>query len=289
MSGRSLTAELAELVGRQARRALAAVRDPRARALRRRRRARRSVVLRSGITLAAGTITAMIGSTSALEISEVAAGSVTALLAVGAGAAGVRLVRLHRSPLPPPPQEPPAALPPPRSAAREPMARLSRAEAGLHDLFAVLERERRGVAVVDPATIEATRSALAEATGELRGTAEALQAVERAAQAAGAAQRPGLLAASDALRGRLDEGVDEVCGLVSAAGAVVSAAASEHRPDALADATDRLTGLAEGLREVSHRAESPGLSRIAGQDRGVAGRVASRPDAGPAGSAGTSR
>ncbi|HEX2301037.1 MAG TPA: hypothetical protein VHH34_21435, partial [Pseudonocardiaceae bacterium] len=128
MSGRSLAAELAELVGQQARQALAAVRDPRARALRRRRRVRRSVVLRSGTTLVAGTITALVGSTAALEISEVAAGSVTALAALGAGAAWVRLVRLHRSPLPPAPQPPPAALPPPGSAAREPLVRLSRAE-----------------------------------------------------------------------------------------------------------------------------------------------------------------
>jgi hypothetical protein len=137
------------------------------------------------------------------------------------------------------------------------MVRLARAETGLAELLAVLERPRHGVAVVAPQTLQATRSALAEAAAELRGTAEAIRAVERAtgaASAASTAQRAGLLDAVAALRSQLDEGVDEVCSLVSAAGAVVSAAGSEHRPAALVEATDRLTGLAEGLREVSHPA-----------------------------------
>lgn len=259
VSGRSVTGELAELVGQQARRALAAVRDPRARALRRRRRARRAAGLHSGIALVAGMITAVIGSTGALELSEVVAGSVTAVFALGAGAAGFRMVRLYRTPLPPEPQAPAAALPPPGSAAREPLIRLARAEAGLADLLAVLERPRHGVAVVAPETIDSTRAALAAAAAELRGTAEAIRAVERAAGAAAGttggstAQQAGLLDAVTALRSQLDNGVDEVCGLVSAAGAVVSAAGPEHRPAALTDATDRLTGLAAGLRELPHR------------------------------------
>ena len=269
MSGRSVTAELAELVGQQARRALAAVRDPRARALRRRRRARRAAGLTAAIALVTGTVTAVIGSSGALELSEVLAGSVTAVFALGAGAAGVRMVRLYRTALPPASQAPAPVLPPPGSAAREPLIRLARAEAGLADLLAVLERPRHGVAVVAPETIESTRAALAKAAAELRGTAEAIRAVERAADATSgttdaaggsaasgvvAVQRAGLLDAVTALRHQLDQGVDEVCGLVSAAGAVVSATGREHRPTALADATDRLTGLAAGLRELPHRA-----------------------------------
>ncbi|MGH3909546.1 MAG: phage shock envelope stress response protein PspM, partial [Pseudonocardiaceae bacterium] len=194
MSGRSVTAELAELVGQQARRVLAAVRDPRAKALRRRRRARRAAELHSGIALIAGAVTAVIGSSGAVELSEVAAGSVTALAVLGAGAAGVRLVRLHRRPLPPV-QDPPPALPPRGSAAREPLIRLAEAEAGFGDLLAVVAR-RHGVAEVPLEALVSAKAALVEAAAELRGTAEAIRAVERAAGASASdkstAQRAGL-------------------------------------------------------------------------------------------------
>lgn len=261
MPRRPLTAELIELVGQQARRVVAAVRDPRAKALRRRRRARRAIVLRSGVALVAGTVTAVIGSSDAVELSEVAAGSVAAAAALGAGMAGARLVRLYRSPLPPPRETRTAALPPLDSAAREPMVRLAAAEAGLTELLAVLERPRHGIAAVPLEALESTRVALAEAAAQLRGTAEALCAVERAAAGdfvtdpSGMAveRRTGLVDAVAALRRQLDEGVAEVCGLVSAAGAVVTAADPENRPAALAEATDRLIGLAAGLRELPPR------------------------------------
>ncbi len=102
------------------------------------------------------------------------------------------------------------------------------------------------------------KAALVEAAAELRGTAEAIRAVERAAGASASdnkstTQRAGLLDAVAALRGQLDEGVAEVCGLVTAAGAVVAAARPETRPAALTEATDRLTGLADGLRELRPR------------------------------------
>ncbi|MGQ0775022.1 MAG: phage shock envelope stress response protein PspM [Pseudonocardiales bacterium] len=259
MPRRPLAAELMELVGQQARRVVAAVRDPRAKALRRRRRARRAIVLRSGVALVAGTVTAVIGSSAAVELSEVAAGSVATAAALGAGLAGARLVRLYRSPLPPPQETP--ALPPLDSAAREPMVRLAAAEASLAELLAVLERPRHGIAAVPPEALGSTRVALAEASAQLRGTAEALRAVERAAASDSVAdpagmtigRRTGLADAVAALRRQLDEGVDEVCGLVTAAGAVVTAADRENRPAALTDATDRLIGLAAGLRELPPR------------------------------------
>ncbi|MGH3929358.1 MAG: phage shock envelope stress response protein PspM [Pseudonocardiaceae bacterium] len=258
MSRRPLTAELMELVGQQARRVVAAVRDPRTKALRRRRRARRAIVLRFGVTLVAGTVTAVIGSSAAVELSEVAAGSVAAVAALGAGMAGARLVRLYRIPLPPPQQAPAAALPPLDSAAREPMVRLAAAEASLADLLAVLERPRHGIAAVPPEALESTRVALAEASAQLRGTAQALRAVERAAAGdtvtdTATGSRAGLVDAVAALRRQLDEGVNEVCGLVAAAGAVVTAADPENRPAALAEATDRLSGLAAGWRELPPR------------------------------------
>jgi hypothetical protein len=205
-------------------------------------------VLHSGIALVAGAVTAVIGSSPGLELSEVAAGSVTALAGLAAATAAVRLIRLHRVPLPPQ-RGAPATLPPPGSAAREPMVRLADAHAALTDLLGVLARSRHGVVMVAAETLESTRAAFAEATTELRGTADAIRALERAASGG-----PELLDAVTALRAQLDEGVDEACGLVSAAGAVVAAAGTDHRPAALAEATDRLTGLAEGLRELPRRA-----------------------------------
>jgi hypothetical protein len=245
----SISGELAELVNERARRAVAAVRDPRAKARRRRRRARRALLRHSVVALIAGPVTAVIGATPALELSEVVAGSVTGLAAFGAVAAGLRLARLHRSPLPPA-KQPPPALPPPGSVAREPMVRLAEAEAGLTDLLAVLARQRHGVAVVPLEALESARSALAEAAVELRGTAEAICAVERAAGAEGTGPQSGLREAVVGLRRQLDAGVAEVSGLVAAAGTVVAAAGSQTRPAALAEATDRLSGLAEGLREL---------------------------------------
>lgn len=205
--------------------------------------------------MAAGAVTVVIGSSAAVELSEIAAGSMTVAAALGAGMAGARLVRLYRIPLPPPQEAPVAALPPLDSAAREPMVRLAAAEAGLADLLAVLERPRHGIAVVPPEALESPRAALAEASAQLRGTAEALRAVERAAASDAATDMatgpsPRLADAVVALRRQLDEGVDEVCGLVTAAGAVVMAADPENRSAALADATDRLIGLAAGLREL---------------------------------------
>lgn len=240
MQPRPRGSELAEQAGR----VVAKVRDPRARALRQRRRARRATVVRSGVTLVGAAVTAVIGSTGALELSEVLAGAFTVAVGLRAVTAGARWARLRRTPLPPAAAPP---LPPRDSAAHEPLARLADAEAALDDLLAVLARPRAGVAVVAPETLDSTRAAVAEAAAGLRGTADALRAVERVARE----RRDELTGAVAALRRDLDRGVDEVWDLVTAVGEVVTAAGPQQRPGALTEATDRLAGLARGLRDLA--------------------------------------
>lgn len=229
-------------------RIVAAARDPRAKALRRRRRARRAVVARSGIAVVAGTATAVVGQVPALELSEIAGGSVTALAILGAGTAGVRLARMLRTPLPGPPAPP---LPPWGSAAREPMQRLAAAEASLTDLLEVLARPRAGGPLLSEEGIRSTREAADRALESLRATADSVLAVERAVASAPAPEREALSQAAEGLARQLQEGADEVGALVAAAGRAVVAGGAEVPPAELTEATDRLAGLAAGLRELA--------------------------------------
>lgn len=196
-----------------------------------------------------GTVTATLGALpGVLEVSEIAGGSVTALALLGAGTAGIRALRLHRTPLPAPASPP---LPPAGSAARVPLARLASAEAALDELLALLARPRHGAATLSPDSAASIRDAAAEAGVTLRGTAQSLQAVERTVPTAPPGERAALAEAVYLLAGRLDEGVDELSRLVSVAGQVVAASSTGSPQARLTEATDRLAGLAAGLREIA--------------------------------------
>lgn len=249
VSRRPLPFELAEMIGQQVRWAIASVRDPWARALRRRRRARRFAAVYAGTAALAGTVTATLGSLpGVLEVSEIAGGSVTALALVGVGTAGIRALRLHRIPLPAPASPP---LPPSGSAARAPLARLASAEAGLDELLALLTRPRHGAAALSPDSATSIRDAAADVGVTLRATAESLQAVERTVSTAPPGERAALADAVHLLVQQLDEGVDELSRLVSAAGHAVAAGSTGTPQARLTEATDRLAGLAAGLRELA--------------------------------------
>ncbi|MQA14467.1 MAG: hypothetical protein GEV09_09920 [Pseudonocardiaceae bacterium] len=246
-------AALGELVGQQVRRAVAAVRDPRAKALRRRRRARRALVLRSGAAAVAAAVTAVIGEAPGLEFGEIATGSVAGFALLGSGAAGVRLMQLRRTPLPeaPTPPAPAPPLPPRGSAVRRPLQRLAAAEASLADLLAVLARPRPGGPLLAAEGVRATREAAAGAIASLRRTAESAVAVERALAGAPAGEREALSQGVDGLHRQLEEGTDDVSALVAAAGRAVAAGEAEVPWAELTDATDRLAGLAAALRELA--------------------------------------
>lgn len=242
---------LGEFVGKQVRRAVAAVRDPHAKAVRRRRRARRALVLRSGVAAVAGAITVTIGEAPGLELGEIATGSVTGFALLGAGAAGARLMQLRRTPLPEPPVPPAPPLPPRGSAARESLQRLAAAEASLADLLGVLARPRPGGSLLSDDGIRSTRNAAARAIASLRTTADSVLAVERATGSAPAGEREALSQAVEGLRRRLAEGTDEVSALVAAAGRAVAAGEAEAPRAELTDAKDRLAGLAAALHDLA--------------------------------------
>lgn len=216
-------AELARRARSRAERehALAVVR--RERVLRRSRRA-----LPAGVAVAGG-------SGAALLLAVEPTGLLVTLAAAGAARAAVAARRLHRPP--PVPAAPPALTPGPpppphpRSAAFPPVRRLEHARGALHSLLPLVGPGCREAA-------EEAWQAAAEADTALRWQAARLAAAEpyRGVD-------PQVLAA-------LEAGVNAQERLVQAVADLVAAGADPHGADRLQDITDRLHGLAAGLREV---------------------------------------
>jgi hypothetical protein len=175
---------------------------------------------------------------------------VTGLVIFGAMSirTGVRLRRLQQMPAPPPRR----ALPSRTSVTHQPMRRLSRAESALHGLLEQLGSKQGGIGVGEQSLAEA-RATAADAARSLHGLADRIAAVERARDAAPAAERPELASAVGVLAEQLDGGIDSYSGLVAAAGKAVAARGSglSGPQAALTDATDRLAGMASALRELS--------------------------------------
>jgi hypothetical protein len=159
------------------------------------------------------------------------------LLAVGAAATtrvAVALVRLRRPPaVPPPPPALPAGPPPPhpRSAAFPAVRRLEQVRGALGSLLPLVGPAGREVA-------EEAWAAAAENDTALRWQAARLAAAE---------PHRGVDAAELA---RLEAGVLAQEGLVQAVADLVAASADPAAGGRLEDVTDRLHGLAQGLREV---------------------------------------
>ena len=234
----------------QVRARLAQWRDPRARALRKRKRAVRSTTVWAGAGLTTGTGAAVVDAAVAAPGASVpiliGAAVVTGATAI---ASGVRAWRLHREPLPEPVRVP-EALPPRDSQAREPVRRLAEAEDTLRELLTQLGRG----ALVPPDSVEHSRRTGAEAAAALRDVSAQLQAVERARDHAPAADRAALAAGVRGLRLQLDEGIEGYCALVAAAGRVLAASSTAGPRHDLVDATDHLAALAVALRELSPHA-----------------------------------
>ncbi|MGW0519331.1 phage shock envelope stress response protein PspM [Crossiella sp. NPDC003009] len=234
------------------RRKVAAWQDPRAKLLRRRRRASRSLAFRSTLAALTGGVAFFIGGNPAvLEWSEIGFGSVAVLSAAGAVSAGVKSIRLHRTPLPAAAAPPPPPLPPSGSMAREPMQRLATAESNLDELLRQLSAPHNGLAPLSLETVEYSRATAAEAASAVRAVAQQLRAVELARDSAPALERGHLADEVRRLRNELDEGVDGYCGLVATAGRAVAASSTAAPRQALEDATDHLAGLAAALRELA--------------------------------------
>jgi hypothetical protein len=253
------------------RKKLAAWRDPRARMLRRRRRVKKA-------TAAGAATTGIFGGGSVLSFTLPVEPGMTETLfdASGAGLAGLALVaglgtisgvlkyrRLMRTPLPEPAPEP-VELPPHGSQAREPMLQLRDAEQSLHGALSQLTTAGAGAGGDSVADARATASSAAAA---LRQVAERLCAVEAAMQHSPEADREALRADVQRLRTELDEGVEGYGRLLAAAGRAVAASGAPEQKDLMQDATDRLAGLAAGMRELSGSGSS-GLA-LEPESRGI--------------------
>ncbi|GAA3435677.1 phage shock envelope stress response protein PspM [Kutzneria kofuensis] len=228
-------------------------RDPRAKLLRRRRRAKRSTAAWSGAT-ALGGVWVGIDAAHAELFSTVGGFTsmiVTALFLYCTSGSVRKLVTLQRQPLPPA-VPPPVRLPPAGSAAREPMRRLAEAEASLAELLVQLGTPRPGGLAPLPAeSLAHAQESATEAATALRAVAAQLAAVERARTIAPASQRGPLDQGITDLRRRLDEGLDGYLALIGTAGQAVIASSPVSPNEALLDASDRLSGLASALRELS--------------------------------------
>ncbi len=246
------------------RKKLAALRDPRMRLLRRRRRARRAFVASSTATgvFGGGALLAfspqILGeplqafTAGLLDVSGAGLGAMALATGAAAVGAGARYRRLKHTALPPPAPDP-VALPPVGSRAREPMQRLRDGEQSLHEVLAQLAAPAAGV---PQESVADAGAAAGEAAAFLRGVADRLCAVEGALPHAPPAERAALEADVERLRRELDEGVDGYGSLVAAAGRAVAAsgAATARHPEqrrAVQDATDRLAGLAAALHDLA--------------------------------------
>jgi hypothetical protein len=237
---------------------IGAAMDPRARMLRRRRRA-----LRWGLIFAVGCvfwvlITALLASWT----TPVWALLITGLIAAGEAVPATLLLLRYRwlRSIPLPAQRPGATrrLPPPGSAARPAMSALGTAERGLFSLLGVLERGR-----LLPAAEIADLTAAAEKTSAaMAATAAEVASMEHTVQLSpdsGEYLRPTI----DAFVAQLDSGVRQYNEMVTAAaqlvvsangGPAVSPLSAQRHRDELTGATDRLMGWAAAFDELARLA-----------------------------------
>lgn len=238
---------------------LAQWRDPRARLVRQRRRAKFATTTGAVATgtFGAGSVASFSPQFLDYQVDEFVAmvmtasgfglSALTAMTGAGTVGMAMRYRRLKRTPMPEPAPAP-VELPPPDSEAREPMRRLRDAEQSLHEALAQLNRA--GVGGGSSAVADA-RATADDAAAALRQVAARLRAVEAAMPHAPEADQEALRSDVLRLRQELDDGVDSYGGLVAAASRTVAASGAPEQKHLLQDATDRLAGLASALRELS--------------------------------------
>jgi hypothetical protein len=248
--GQTVTEQLRGPVADTVRTKVHGWRDPRAKMLRRRRRAKRATVAWSGATVLGG-VWIGVEHAALFGFAGVTAMIVTALFLYCLVGSARKTIMLHRQALPAA-APPPVRLPPGGSVAREPMRRLAEAEASLAELLVQLGTPRPGGLAPLPAeSLAHAQESAAEAATALRAVAAQLTAVERARDIAPMSQRGPLELGVTDLSRRLDEGLDGYLALIGTAGQAVIASSAGSPNEALLDASDRLSGLASALRELS--------------------------------------
>lgn len=218
--------------------------DPAAKLARRKRRTSRVFTLWLVLTLLSAlfAVTGYFGVLGGAAGVEGALKGIIGLLIFGTFGvrSGLKLRSLHR--VQRSQRAEPPALPPAGSGAREPMRRLGECESNLTELLGNL-----------PAHASEPRATADDAAAMLRHLADRIQAVERARDNSPPAERAELDSDLATLETQLQDGVSAYGGLVAAAGRAVAASSAATDMESLTEATDRLAGLAAGMRDLRSR------------------------------------
>jgi len=248
--GVDTAADLSDLVARK----ISAAADPRARMLRRRRRA-----LRWGVIFAVGclfwiAVTAVLAAWGWFALLLEITGAVAVVMAVPATLLLLGYRWLRAEPLPVPRPANTRRLPPPGSAARPAMYALGASERGFVSLLGVIERG--GMLPADE--IRDLAAAATKTSAAMAATAAEVVSMERAAQSS-ESSRSYLVPTINAFTAQLSAGVRQYNEMVTAAAQLVSSAnggtggvgPAQHRyREELVSATDRLMGWAQAFDEL---------------------------------------
>ncbi len=246
--GLNTAAELSDLVAQK----ISATADPRARLLRRRRRA-----LRWGLIFAAGclfwaVVTMLLAAWGWFALLLEITGLIAVVQAIPATLLLLRYRWLRSEPLPSPRPANVRRLPPPGSAARPAMYALGASERGFFSLLGVMERG----SMLPTAEIRDLTAAVNKTSAAMAATAAEVVSMERAAQYS-ESSRSYLVPAINAFTAQLSAGVRQYNEMVTAAAQLVSSAnggdvsaGSQRYRDELAGATDRLAGWAQAFDEL---------------------------------------
>jgi MFS family permease len=250
--GLDTAADLSELLAAK----ISAAADPRARLLRRRRRA-----LRWGLIFTVGcvfwaVVTSVLAAWGWFALLLQITGFIAAVQAIPATLLLLRYRWLRSEPLPAPRPGPRLArarrLPPPGSAARPAMSALGASERGFFSLVGVIERG----AMLPAAEIRDLTAAANRTSAAMSSTAAEVVSMERAAHHS-ESSRSYLMPTINAFTAQLSAGARQYNEMVTAAAQLVSSvnggaglvASPRYRAE-LVEATDRLLGWAQAFDEL---------------------------------------
>lgn len=230
---------------------ISAATDPRARLLRRRRRALRWGLIFSAGCLFWAVVTAVLAAWGWFVLLLVITGSISVVQAIPATLLLLHYRWLRGEPLPAQRAVSSRRLPPLSSAARPAMSALGASERGFFSLLGVIERGN----LLPAAEIRDLTTAANKSAAAMAATAAEVVSMERAADST-PQSRSYLVPTINAFTTQLSAGVRQYNEMVTAAAQLVSSAnngppvSRQHYRDELVGATDRLVGWAQAFDEL---------------------------------------
>ncbi|CAM4270621.1 hypothetical protein MB901379_01792 [Mycobacterium basiliense] len=235
-------------------RRISAATDPRARLLRRRRRALRWALIFTAGCVFWGLVTAVLAAWGWFALLLQVTGAIAVVQVIPATLLFFRYHWLRSEPLPAQRPASTRRLPPPGSAARPAMSALGASERGFFSLLGVMER---GV-LLPPAEVQELTDAANQTASAMAATAAEVVSMERAARYS-ESSRSYLVPTINAFTAQLSAGVRQYNEMVTAAAQLVSSAngaavgepgSQQRYRDELVGATDRLVGWAQAFDEL---------------------------------------